>query len=308
LNGTSDASELRFVIVGLGTQGKKRLETLGAASYLSIDPFVPEATYPDVESFPVEAVDAAFICTPEDSKYQIAKYFVSHGKHVVIEKPFELSPAMYEEMLIIQKRTGATIYVAYNHRFEPHIVAMKELLEKNLLGDLYSVNISYGNGTAAQVMQSPWRDQGLGVVADLGSHVLDLIDFWWGLEGRELNFYEADKHENLSFDHARFLISGTPKVFSEVSLISWRNEFLCSITGSEGSAHIRNLCKWGPSELTIRHRKRPSGRPDEESTILVQSDPTFKRELQHFKGLVAEGNLGNMAISAKISDLLESVK
>jgi len=39
----------------------------------------------------------------------------------------------------------------------------------------------------------------------------------------------------------------------------------------------------------VRDRKLPSGRPDEESVVLVQPDPTWKLEYEYFKGLCADG-------------------
>jgi hypothetical protein len=55
-----------------------------------------------------------------------------------------------------------------------------------------------------------------------------------------------------------------------------------------GTAHIESLRKWGPSSFTQRMRVLPSGRPPEESTTLVQEDPTWAIEYGHFKRLVAD--------------------
>ena len=38
----------------------------------------------------------------------------------------------------------------------------------------------YGNGTARLVRDSDWRDQGSGVLHDLGSHLLDTVAYWFG--------------------------------------------------------------------------------------------------------------------------------
>ena len=47
---------------------------------------------------------------------------------------------------------------------------------------------------------------------------------------------------------------------------------------------------------TFRHRRRklPSGRPDEEAVTLVQPDPTWQLEYEHFTAL-CEGGEGNIA-------------
>jgi hypothetical protein len=74
----------------------------------------------------------------------------------------------------------------------------------------------------------------------------------------------------------------------------WRNHFACDILAEKGSAHMESLCKWGPSSLTIRTRVLPSGRPPEETVTLVQDDPTWALEYEHFKSLVAAGQPANL--------------
>lgn len=70
---------------------------------------------------------------------------------------------------------------------------------------------------------------------------------------------------------------------------------------------IEGLCKWGPSVLTLRDRKHPSGRPDEHAETLIKPDPTWELEYQHFCTLVTEGDVGNLESSGRIDDLLASL-
>jgi hypothetical protein len=56
----------------------------------------------------------------------------------------------------------------------------------------------------------------------------------------------------------------------------------------------------------VRSRKLPSGRPDEESVTLVQPDPTWALEYEHFKKLCARGesNIDNdIWINETLADL-----
>jgi len=296
-----------FVVVGMGVQGVKRRAIIGARPCLTVDPFVATADHVRIQDVPLDSFDVVFLCTPDSAKKEIVEYCATHGKHVLVEKPFTLEPAAYAELSSLQENTGSTVYVAYNHRFEPHIARVKELLEQGELGEIYTVSLSYGNGTAELVRLSDWRDIGIGVVADLGSHLLDMIDFWWGLEGRTIDFLDARTIENRAYDQATFRVSGEPSIYAETTMLSWRNDFHCHIRGSEGSAHISSLCKWGPASLTIRGRVRPSGRPDEHTTTLVESDPTWSREFDHFVALIEEGDPGNLATSREISRILGAV-
>jgi predicted dehydrogenase len=137
------------------------------------------------------------------------------------------------------------------------------------------------------VRNSPWRDKAAGVLPDLGSHLLDTVVYWFGAPDAPLAIWSADRFENNAFDHVTFGARGTPVLELEMSLLSWRNDFTCDVYGEHGSAHISSLCKWGPSTFTYRSRVLPSGRPPEEAVTLVQPDPTWALEYDHFKAICA---------------------
>jgi scyllo-inositol 2-dehydrogenase (NADP+) len=291
----------------MGVQGAKRRAIIGDSQCVTVDPLAVGVDFTRLQDVPLGDFDAVHLCTPDTAKHELVEYSVEHGKHVLIEKPFNLTPAQYSSLSVLAKETGSTIYVAYNHRFEPHIASVKAILDSGELGEIYTVSLSYGNGTAQLVRQSQWRDTGLGVIADLGSHLLDMVDFWWGIEGRSIDFMDAQSKENRAYDHATFRISGAPAVYAETTMLSWRNDFQCILRGSEGSAHISSLCKWGPTSLTVRGRVRPSGRPDERTVTLVQADPTWAAEHEHFTGLIESGDAGNLATSREIARILDDV-
>ena len=88
---------------------------------------------------------------------------------------------------------------------------------------------------------------------------------------------------------------GRLRIELEMTLLMWRNHFTCDMLAEKGSAHIQSLCKWGPSTFTQRQRILPSGRPPEESVILVQDDPTWAMEYAHFKELCRKAAPTNLA-------------
>jgi hypothetical protein len=88
--------------------------------------------------------------------------------------------------------------------------------------------------------------------------------------------------------------------------LSWRNHFYADVFAEKGSAHISSLCKWGPSTFTLRERKLPSGRPDEESVTLVQPDPTWALEYEHFKRL-CESGINNLENDIWINETLQKL-
>ena len=298
---------MRVIVVGLGVQGNKRCAAAGKEVVATVDPVHPEATYRSLADVPLGMYDAALVCTPDDAKVELLTHLLSNGKHLLVEKPL-LAPDNHalEALAKVARSKGVVSYTAYNHRFEPHFVRMKRAIESGQLGKIYCVRMFYGNGTARLVRDSAWRDQGAGALPDLGSHLLDTVLFWFGRPSVPFQMYSCNRFENRSFDHVSFGANGSPVLQLELTLLNWRNHFYADVFAENGSAHIQSLCKWGPSTFTLRDRKLPSGRPDEESTTLVQADPTWELEYRHFKQLCSSGesNIENdMWINSALNDL-----
>ncbi len=282
---------LRCIVVGLGVQGHKRRKFAGADHVGTVDPFVAGVEWRNLADVPLDAYEAALLCVPDDPKSDMLKYLAERGKHALVEKPFWAETAAdFDAIETAARRTGAVLYTAYNHRFEPHYAALRDVIAEGQLGRIYHCRIFYGNGTARLVRESQWRDKGAGVLPDLGSHLFDTLRFWFGDIADDFRIVHASRFENLAPDHVQLAGGGTngsPTFDLEMTLLSWRNHFTCDVYAEKGTAHIASLCKWGPSSLTLRTRVLPSGRPPEETEILVQDDPTWALEYAHFKALCA---------------------
>ena len=298
---------MKLAVVGLGIQGRKRLAIAGGDVAATVDPAVAGADYARIEDVPLGAYDAALVCTPDAAKLGLLAYLLEHGKHVLVEKPVLADdPRAIERLIAMSRARRAACYTAYNPRFEPHIVRMKALIESGALGTIYLVRMFYGNGTARDVRNSAWRDTGAGVLPDLGSHLLDIADFLLGRPKARFEAWSCNAFENRAPDHFLCGARGKPAIELEMTLLSWRNHFTCDVLAEKGSAHIDSLCKWGPATFTRRWRRLPSGRPDEESVVLVQPDPTWALEYKHFRWLCESGgtNLENdLWINGALADL-----
>ncbi len=280
---------MRVVIVGYGVQGKKRFRIAGADAIGIVDPIAPEATWRDLREVPLDRYDGALVCTPDEPKLALLRHLLGHGKHVLVEKPLHTKQVHdLQELETLAHSNGAVCYTAYNHRFEPHYVRMRALVQSSELGCIYRCRMFYGNGTARLVRDSAWRDQGAGVLPDLGSHLLDTARFWFGDIGEDFRVTSVSRFENRAPDHVVIASDMTqPKLELEMTLLSWRNHFTCDVLAENGTAHIESLCKWGPTTFAHRRRIFPSGRPPEHVITLVQEDPTWAAEYDHFKALVA---------------------
>lgn len=296
---------MRVIVVGMGVQGEKRRIHAGSDVTATVDPVADDVDFKSVEDVPLADYDAALVCVPDAPKVELLRYLVSNGKHVLVEKPLWVSED--EDITTLETLAhdkGAILYTAYNHRFEPHFMTMKRLIESGELGEIYRCRMFYGNGTARLVRDSEWRDQGAGVLPDLGSHLLDTLDFWFGDMGEHWTVASANCFENKAPDHVVLGCAGKPEYELEMTLLSWRNHFTADVLAEKGSAHISSLCKWGPSTFIHRTRVLPSGRPPENEETLEQDDPTWALEYKHFKGLCRNGAAADLGRDLRLNRLL----
>ena len=171
---------MNIAIIGLGTQGYKRLKIL-KNNFITVDPYKKEADYKNIREVPNDKYDIAFISTPDKEKFKLINYCILNHKHILVEKPLidkDIKRLIKLEQLA--RKNNIILYTAYNHRFEPHFIKMKNLILSKKLGKIYSCRMFYGNGTARLVKKSLWKNKGSGVLSDLGSHLLDTCRFFFG--------------------------------------------------------------------------------------------------------------------------------
>src|SRR5262249_44990745 len=176
-----EGAGMRVVVAGLGVQGYKRRRIAGADLVTDVDPVNEEARYRSIVDVPLADYDAVLACVPDEPKIELLRYCLENGKHVLVEKPlWARHESDIARLEALARKNAVICYTAYNPRFEPHFVRMRELIASGELGAIYSCRMFYGNGTARLVRDSAWRDRGAGVLPDLGSHLLDTCRFWFG--------------------------------------------------------------------------------------------------------------------------------
>ena len=300
---------MKILIVGLGVQGQKRKKLLNKKLiFATVDKKNKSADFKNIKDAPLDKFDSVFVCTPDSEKFKILNYCIANKKNALIEKPLVAgSEKKIKELENKANKANIVFYSAYNHRFEPHFVTIKKIVKSRILGKIYYCHIFYGNGTARLVRNNKWRDKGLGIIQDLGPHLMDTIQFWFN---QKLSFkiIFKNKFENRSPDHA-ILFSKKNNFFVklEMSMCMWKNTLRCDIIGSRGSIHLDSLCKWGPSSLRILKRKLPSGYPQEKKIIIKKKDPTWKLEHNHFFKLIKLRKKNNLNKDMRINKILRNI-
>lgn len=131
-------------------------------------------------------VDAVYIATPPSSHHDYALQALAAGKPVYVEKPMACSHAECLAMKEAAVNAGVPLFVAYYRRMLPRFVAVREAVLNGAIGTPRTVHAAYGipPDPSLGIAQLPWRYRpdiaGGGLFADMGSHVLDLIDHLLG--------------------------------------------------------------------------------------------------------------------------------
>jgi predicted dehydrogenase len=130
-------------------------------------------------------VDAVYVATPPDSHREYAVRVAQAGKPVYVEKPMARTAVECEEMISACEEAGVGLFVAYYRRAMPRFATVKELLDSGRIGQLRSVSIRNERpGHVDEAGHGGWRVDpeisGGGHFVDLGSHILDLLDWLLG--------------------------------------------------------------------------------------------------------------------------------
>jgi predicted dehydrogenase len=138
-----------------------------------------------------ENIDCVHICTPNFLHFEMAKAALLAGKHVVCEKPLATTIAEGEELLALANEKGLIHAVHFNIRYYPLVRQMKVMREKGELGEIYSIIGSYLQDWLFYSTDYNWRlEPDLSgkskAVADIGSHLMDLLEYISGLKITEV--------------------------------------------------------------------------------------------------------------------------
>jgi predicted dehydrogenase len=123
-------------------------------------------------------IDVVAIATPNSSHEQITVEALQAGKHVLCEKPLALSLDGARRMAAVARDTGRVNSVNYRYRWVPSARYLKELIETGEVGAVRQIFMNYFNASVVDpTTPIQWRQtraEGGGILADIGSHLIDL--------------------------------------------------------------------------------------------------------------------------------------
>lgn len=122
-----------------------------------------------------DVIDLVIVNTPNINHFEHAKAALEAGKHVVVEKPFAVTVAEADELIVLAQKNNLVLDVYHNRRFDSDYKVVKKIVQEKLLGDIVEVEIHYDRFrqelSPKQHKENP--QPGAGVLYDLGSHLID---------------------------------------------------------------------------------------------------------------------------------------
>lgn len=79
-------------------------------------------------------IDVVHICLPHYLHAQVAIEAMEHGKHVLCEKPMALDPTDAEKMIEVRDRTGRTLGICFQNRYNDSSRYMRSLMDSGRMG------------------------------------------------------------------------------------------------------------------------------------------------------------------------------
>jgi predicted dehydrogenase len=225
-------------------------------------------------------VDAVSICTPPVFHRDLVIAALEAGVAVLCEKPMARTLEDAQAMYDAAERTGTLFTVGFCHRFQPHIEAIKALIDDGELGSVMSYRNRFA-GHKANAEQTWFANPAIaggGVLADTSVHSIDTFRYLLGDPVRIHAFTstrETDLGPALKVDDTAVLTLQTADGTIGVIESSWRTpagEWSFAVYGTNGTA----LFDYNTMQLQV------IGADKQMRVVGVEDGDRFQREFAHF--------------------------
>lgn len=159
------------VVGGFSPTPERRREfakTYGLPTVESLDALLSDAR-----------VQAVLILTPPRTHSELALRAAAAGKHVLLEKPVDVSLPEARAVVDGVEKAGRKLGVVFQYRFRPGTVTLRKLLREGALGDLLSASCAVRWWRPAEYYAQPGRGMqardGGGVLLTQSIHTLDVL-------------------------------------------------------------------------------------------------------------------------------------
>ena len=130
-------------------------------------------------------IDAVSVCVVNTEHARVSIQALNAGKHVLCEKPMAVTLEECVDMVEASKKNHRYLMIGQNQRLAKAHRKARKLLGQGVIGDVITFKTAFGHGGpegwSIDKGNHPWffdkNKSAMGVLADLGIHKLDLIQF-----------------------------------------------------------------------------------------------------------------------------------
>lgn len=235
-------------------------------------------------------VDAVAICTPTDTHADLIEQFSNAGKAIFCEKPIDLSTARVKECLDVVAKTGATLMVGFNRRFDPHFQALKATIDAGQIGAVEMVTITSRDPGAPPVS---YIERSGGIFRDMTIHDFDVARWLLGEEVATVQaaasvLVDLEIGKAGDFDSANVILttaSGKQATITNSRRATYGYDQRMEVHGSKGSVAAENVHQ---ANIVVAN-EQGYRRPPLVDFFLERYMPAYRAEIAAFVDAVANG-------------------
>jgi len=192
-----------------------------------------------------EELDLVSICTPHSTHARIAVDAAKHGINVLVEKPLATNLVDADRIIRACRDSAVQLCVMHNLRLVPCIPEAKNHVENGRIGRIVSMHVIGRSFMPMSWTDSTWFYSKWGLLEDIGSHLLDVINFICNSPLKDVKVIARDFTNSMGFlSHIQTILLFENKVCADLDL-SW-------ISGSFESS-LRILGTAGTLDVDIRN-------------------------------------------------------
>jgi predicted dehydrogenase len=218
------ADDFRFVIVGSGNMSRTYVRAIrnvpgarlvGVVSRSGRRPAgVAQDDAVEVASS-ISAIrrpfDAVILATPNGVHHQGAIEAAALGRHVLTEKPLDITIEAMDAMIAACRRARVKLGVTYQRRMSPDNIAVKRLLDQKRLGRVYAADVTVKFYRPQSYYDFPtykgtWSIEGGGAFMQQASHNVDIYCWFFGMPVKVASVWRALAHRLEAEDHGAALL------------------------------------------------------------------------------------------------------
>ena len=207
---------IRFVVIGNGHAGKNHVNAISSLANAKLVAIVDEKmeskeldyqVFDSIESLLLSKVqfDVASIALPNYLHASVASILLESNHSVVIEKPITIHSSDNSALLLAINKSNRNVYPIMQNRFSNAVKSLKNIIEKNLLGDVFHVSVdAFWNRRNEFYLESNWKgkkEKDGGTLFTQFSHFIDLLFHLFGkIEPINAHFFNFTHENTVEFE------------------------------------------------------------------------------------------------------------